>query len=245
MLQRLNELVAKGKTSCKSVITNPTKPTKPTKPIIITTNNNSLRLRVQHNKNIPIIKFKQNKQITTPIASPKPQRIIHPINLDIKPIGPSDIIEVPNGSIPMKEFLHDWEMKAAKVGFTGCTTFQQDATTLVQNYITQYSTVNILDPEDTHRGTSLLFLVVYKYPMWYDATLDESENNQQFADTLFLIKQLITAGVQFDVMNKWSWELPFNGMFYIGLKSAKFQAFKKLQTAANIAYREVRKTDGI
>ena len=145
----------------------------------------------------------------------------------------------------MKQFLHDWEMKAAKVGFTGCKTFQQDAITLVQHYITQYGTVNILDPEDTHRGTSLLFLVVSKYPMCYDKTLDEAENKQQFADTMFLIKQLIIAGVQFNVMNKWSWELPFNGMFYIGLESSKFQAFKKLQTAANIAYREVHKTDGI
>ena len=245
MLQKLNKFFAKNPTSRKSVTTSPIIII--TNPIIITTNNNSLRLHVQHIEKIPIIKIKQTKQITTPtpIASPKPQRIIHPINLDIKPIGPSDIIDVPNGSIPMKEFLHDWEMKAAKVGFTGCTTFQQDATTLVQNYITQYGTVNILDPEDKHRGTSLLFLVVSKYPMWYDATLDESENNQQFADTMFLIKQLIIAGVQFDVMNKWSWELPFNGMFYIGLESSKFQAFKKLQTAANIAYREVHKTDGI
>jgi hypothetical protein len=153
--------------------------------------------------------------------------------------------DVPNGSIPMEQFLQNWEMKAAQVGFTGCTTFQQDATTLVQNYITQYGTVNILDPEDKNRGTSLLFIVVYKYLTCYDVTLDEAENNQRFADTLFLIKQLIIAGVQFDVMNKWSWELPFNGMFYIGLDSAKFQAFKKLQIAANIAYREVYNTDGI
>jgi len=144
----------------------------------------------------------------------------------------------------MKKFLEDWEKKAAQVGFTGCTTFQQDATALVQGYIMRYGTVNVLDTEDKHRGTSLLFLVVYRYATGYDATLSEAENNQQFTHTLFLIKQLIIAGVQFDVMNKWSWELPFNGMFYIGLPSAKFQAFKSLQKASNIAYREVHNTNG-
>jgi hypothetical protein len=235
MLQQLNRIVAKRQTSRKSVTTNPIK---------ITTNNNSLRLHVKHIINIPIIKIKQTKQITTPITAPKPQRIIHPINLDIKPIDPSDTIDVPNASIPMKKFLEDWEMKAAEVGFTGCTTFQQDATALIQHYITQYGTVNVLDTEDKHRGTSLLFLIVYRYATGYDATLGEAENTQQFTDTLFLIKQLIIAGVQFDVMNKWSWELPFNGMFYIGLPSAKFQAFKKLQKAANDAYREVHNTNG-
>jgi len=227
MLQQLNRIVVKRQTSRKSVTTNPVK---------ITTNNNSLRLHVHHIKKIPIIKIIQTKTI----AAPKPQRIINPIN--IKPIGPSDVIDRPNASIPLKRFLEDWEKKAAQVGFTGCTTVQQDATALVQDYITQYGTVNVLDTEDKHRGTSLLFLVVYRYATGYDTTLGEAENNQQFTDTMFLIKQLIIAGVQFDVMNKWSWELPFNGMFYIGLPSAKFQAFKALQKAANDAHREVHNT---
>jgi len=243
MLQQLNRIVVKRQTSSKSVTTNPTNFTNPTNPIKITTNNNSLILHVHHIKKIPIIEIIQTKLIAPKsLISPKPQRIINPITLDIKPIGPSDVIDRPNASIPLERFLEDWEKKAAQVGFTGCTTVQQDATALVQDYITQYGTVNVLDTEDKHRGTSLLFLVVYRYATGYDTTLGEAENNQQFTDTMFLIKQLIIAGVQFDVMNKWSWELPFNGMFYIGLPSAKFQAFKALQKAANDAHREVHNT---